>query len=81
MLCEAAHHAQRTTSPLNPFFAKIRARRGYRMAIMAVAHRLCRMLYAVMRDGASFDLTKAGVEEGRFQKTATRRYRLVAATA
>jgi transposase len=78
MLCEASQHAQRVNSPLNPFFTKIRARRGYRMAITAVAHRLCRMLYAIMRDGTTFDLAKAGVEEGRFCKVSARRYRPLA---
>ena len=81
MLCEAAHHAQRVSSPLNPFFTKIKMRRGYRMAIVAVAHRLCRMLYAVLRDGTNFDLAKAGVKEGHFQKVSVRRYRQMATNA
>ena len=79
MLCEAAHHAQRQNSPLNPYFARVRARRGYRMAIIAVAHRLCRMLYAILRDGTTFELTRAGVEEGRFEKMSVRRYRSIRA--
>ena len=76
MLCEAAQHAQRISSPLNPYYARIKARRGYRMAIVAVAHRLCRMLYAMLRDGTAFDLAQAGVEEGQFQKVCVRHYRL-----
>lgn len=81
MLCEAAHHAQRQSSPLNPYFRKIAARRGYRMAIVAVAHRLCRILYSMLRHGTDFDLQKAGVEQGRFEKTSVRRYRLANAPA
>jgi transposase len=76
MLCEAAQHAQRISSPLNPYYAKIKARHGYRMAIVAVAHRLCRLLYAMLRDGTAFDLAQAGVEEGQFQKVSVRHYRL-----
>lgn len=81
MLCEAGQHARRVTNPLNPYFSKIRARAGYRKAITAVAHRLCRVLYAILRDGTTFELGKAGVEEGQFQKVSVRRYRQVVTTA
>jgi hypothetical protein len=40
MLCEAAHHASRPTHPLHPYFALLCAKRGYKMATIAVAHRL-----------------------------------------
>jgi len=40
MLGEAAHHAARANHPLNPYFRKLCAKRGYRMTVMAVAHRL-----------------------------------------
>jgi transposase len=63
MLCEAAHHARRTTSPLKRFFTRVFFKRGYRMAVVAVAHRLCRMLYAILRDGTEFDPGKVGAEE------------------
>ena len=36
MLCKAAHHASRPDHPLNPYFARLCARRGYKMAITAV---------------------------------------------
>lgn len=81
MLCEAAHHAQRVNSPFHPFFTKVKMRRGYRMAIVAVAHRLCRILYAMLRDETTFDLAKAGVEAGRFEKVSVRRYRQIAPVA
>ena len=80
MLCEAGQQARRLTNPLNPFFSRLRARRGYRMAVTAVAHRLCRILYAILRDGTTFDLGKAGVAEGQFQKVSVRRYRQVTST-
>jgi transposase len=51
MLCEAAHHAGYRESPLSPYFRQLCARRGYKMAVVAVAHRLCRILYAMLRDG------------------------------
>jgi hypothetical protein len=75
MLCEAAHHARRPTHPLNPFFATLCARRGYKMATIAVAHRLCRMLFAMLRDKTDFQPQQLGLEEGPFTRTITRRYR------
>jgi transposase len=75
MLCEAAHHARRTSNALNPFFASLCVRRGYKMAIVAVAHRLCRILYAMLRDGTEFHSGKLGIEPGTFEHTTVRHYR------
>lgn len=79
MLCEAAQHARRLTNPLNPYFQKVLHRRGYQMAIIAVAHRLARILWGMLRKRGDFEMKKAGVETGRFERVTTRRYRLVAA--
>jgi transposase len=76
MLVEAAHQARRRTSPLQPYFTKLCARHGYKRAVIALAHRLCRILFALLRDGTVFDVTKLGIEEGPFTQTVTRRYRL-----
>ena len=76
MLCEAAHHASRPQHPLNPYFAKLCAKRGYKMAAIAVAHRLARIAFAMVRDGTDFDVHKLNVEEGPFTRTTVRRYRL-----
>ena len=67
MLCEAAHHASRPHHPLNPYFARLCARRGYKMAIIAVAHRLCRIIFAMLRHQSDFDVGKLGVERGPFE--------------
>jgi transposase len=75
MLCEAAHHAGHPDHPLNPYFASLCARRGYKMAVVAVAHRLCRILYAMLRHGTDFDLDKLAIEQGHFEHTSVRRYR------
>ena len=75
MLCEAAHHAWRPSNPLNPYFARLCVRRGYKMAVVAVAHRLCRILYAMLRHGTDFDLTQLGVEQGHFERTTVHHYR------
>lgn len=75
MLCEAAHHAGYRDNAFSPYFRQLCARRGYKMAVVAVAHRLCRVLYAMLRDGTSFDLSKLNVELGHFEHTVVRCYR------
>lgn len=79
MLCEAAQHARRPDHPLNPYFAALSAKRGYRMAVIAVAHRLCRIMFAMLRNQSDFDIQKIGIEEGPFVRTTVRRYRRKAA--
>jgi hypothetical protein len=48
------------------------------MAVTAVAHRLCRIIFAMLRHQSDFDVGKLGVERGRFQRTVVRAYRLKA---
>ena len=81
MLCEAAHHASRPDHPLNPYFAKLCAKRGYRVAVIAVAHRLCRIIFAMLRQRTEFDVSKLGLEVGPFTRTTVRLYRLKPAQA
>lgn len=75
MLCEAAHHARRKSHPLNPYFSSLCARRGYKMAVIAVAHRLCRILYAMLRDGSEFEISKLAIEIGPFERKIVTQYR------
>ena len=81
MLCEAAHHAGYRNNAFSPYFRLLYGRRGYKMAVVAVAHRLCRILFAMLRDGTPFDLKKLGVEQGRFEQTIVRHYRRKSSTA
>jgi hypothetical protein len=76
MLCEAAHHARRPKHPLHPHFARVCTRRGYKTAVVAVAHRLRRLLFALLCDGSDFQPECIGIEEGTFTRTVTYRYRL-----
>ena len=75
MLCEAAHHAGRENSPFKPYFGSLCVRRGYKMAVVAVAHRLCRIMYSMLRKGTDFDLSKLGIEQGHFEHKSVRQYR------
>jgi transposase len=81
MLCEASHHASRENNPFHPFFTSICVRRGYKMAVVAVAHRLCRILYAMLRRQTDFDLEKLGIEKGHFEQIRVKQYRRIAVTA
>jgi len=65
-LCEAAQQARRPTNPLNPYFLKIKAQSGYKKAVVAVAHRLARILYQMWKHEASFDVKRLNV---RYQPT------------
>ena len=81
LLCEVAHHARRPDHPLHPYFARVCARQGYKLAVVAVAHRLCRILFAMMWDGAVLDARQLALEEGPFRRTTVQRYRLTRARA
>lgn len=76
MLCEAAHHAARPQHPLHPYFAQQCAKHGYKRAVVAVAHRLCRIMFAMLRRGRDFDVSKLGIEVGPFEHTSVKLYRL-----
>ena len=43
---------------------------------VADAHRLCRIMFAMLRDHAEFDVSKLAIEVGPFTFTAVRHYRL-----
>ena len=75
LLCEAAQHANRVTNPLNPYFNTLCARRGYKSAVVAIAHRLCRILFAMLRHETEFNIEKLGVEMGPFESKRVRLYR------
>lgn len=75
MLCEAAHQARRPNHPLNPYFTSMCARRGYKMAVVAVAHRLCRILYSMLRHETDFDIKRLAVEQGHFEHKVIRKFR------
>lgn len=76
MLCEAAHHASRSSNPFNPYFASLSARKGYKVAVTAVAHRILRISWAMLRDEKPFVLERLGVVEGPFEEKKVRHYKL-----
>jgi hypothetical protein len=68
VLCEGAQQVRRRTHPLHPYWKRICSGGGDKKAIVAVAHRLVRIMFAIWRDGKEFDATKLGVEPDRSKK-------------
>lgn len=62
VLCEAAHCAARTNNPLNAYWRRISNKGGYRKAVVAVSHRMARILWAMWRKGEAFDEGQLNVE-------------------
>jgi transposase len=56
---EAAHFAVRFNSKIKSFDQRKKAKTKGVVAIKAVAHKLCRASYYIMRDRVAFDVTKA----------------------
>lgn len=70
VLCEAAHSARHVRNPLNPYLKSVTARRGHAKAIVAVAHRMARILFQMWRKNERFDASKLNVvwEPGLVEK-------------
>ena len=56
---EAAHFAIRYNSKIKSFYQRKKAKTKIVVAIKAVAHKLCRACYYIMRDQIAFDMSKA----------------------
>ena len=56
---EAAHFAIRYAPPIRQFYDRKRAKTKGVIALKAVAHKLARACYYVMRDAVPFDITRA----------------------
>jgi transposase len=62
LLCEASHHAAKSSHFLYPYWSKMYVRKGYKRAVVAVAHRLARILFQMWRKNEPFDLSKLNLE-------------------
>ena len=56
---EAANFAIRFNSRIKSFYQKKKAKSHAIVAIKAVAHKLCRACYYIIKDQVAFDITKA----------------------
>jgi len=78
LLVEAAQHAARSTSPLNPFYRRWVVKKGHKKAVVAVAHKLCRIVHALVKEGRDFDPARLGVERVEDEKGSFKGYRRAA---
>jgi len=56
---EAAHFAIQYNSKIKSFYQRKKVKTKVVVAIKAVAHKLCRACYYIIRDGVAFDVSKA----------------------
>jgi transposase len=56
---EAAHHAARSNERIRRYYQRKRAKRNTALAVKAVAHKLARACYHVLRDQVPFDAERA----------------------
>jgi transposase len=56
---EAANYAVRYSAKIKSFYQRKKAKTNGIVAIKAVAHKLCRACYYIMKDQVAFDVTKA----------------------
>ena len=56
---EAANFAVRFSTKIKSFYQRKKSKTNGIVAIKAVAHKLCRACYYLMKDQVAFDVTKA----------------------
>ena len=75
VLIESALGASRVAhSPLQATYRRVRANRGHKKAIVATAHQLLRLAYAVMHDHAPYDATRVVLIDLRRRERAAHRH-------
>lgn len=72
VLCEAAHHAGRPNHPLRPYFSRIVTKHGIKRAVVAVAHRMARILFQMWKNQESFNPGKLNVELIKLERSEER---------
>jgi transposase len=68
MLCEAAQHAAKKGHPLQAFYRKVRNKKGHKVAVIAVAHRLARILWSMMKKQTPFDIARFAANDPAWQQ-------------
>jgi transposase len=75
----AARSLHRSQSALGAFFRRIAARRGVPKAITATAHRLARIVYAMLKDGEEYAAQKMEDYEAAYKERQLRNLKRMAA--
>jgi len=72
LLCEFAHAASRTKSVFHSKFQALLVRRGYKRAIVAIAHKLLRTIYFMLSRGEHYRDSATDYEALSVQRNASR---------
>ena len=72
LLCEFAHAASRTKSVFQSKFQSLLVRRGYKRAIVAIAHKLLRTIYFMLSRGEYYPDSATDYEALSVQRNASR---------
>lgn len=68
MLCESAQHSAKKGHPLHLLYKKIRNKKGHKVAVIAVAHRLARILWSMMRKETVFDSARYAIVDPKWKQ-------------
>jgi transposase len=72
LLCEFAHAASRTRSAFQSKFQSLIVRRGYKRAIVALAHKMLRTLFFMLKRGEYYRDSATNYEQLSVQRNASR---------
>lgn len=61
LLVEAAQHARRRKNPLNAFYRRYVVKHGHKRALVAIAAKLCRIVYGLVKRDETFSAAALGV--------------------
>jgi len=73
ILVQAAHRAVQAPGPLQAFFARLRGKKGYQVAIIAAARKLLTLIWTLLTRGEPYraaDLRKTQAKERRMERRA-----------
>jgi transposase len=73
ILVQVAHRAVRVPGPLQAFFSRLRARKGYKVAIVAAARKLLTLIWTLLTRGEPYraaDPLRTQVKERRMERRA-----------
>ena len=77
LLCEFAQAAARTTSALKVKFEALNIRKGYKKSVVAIAHKMLRIIYAMLSQGVHYQDRSVDYEAQNVARNAPRWIRML----
>jgi transposase len=68
MLVQAGHQLSRLSSPIRPFFERLRAKKGRQVAVVAVARKLATLAWHLLTDGQPYRYANARCIDKKFAR-------------